>query len=120
MWRKPWYQLEVTFFFSPRLFAIADVGDRIILYFKDKDNFSMEDWMKMLSYINPSNQTKHSNVILKLIESNIAVFRDFITNFQVFGETHHPIFRRYKHTEFPFKPGYISELTYPLTSRRFD
>jgi hypothetical protein len=38
-----------------------DVGDRIKLFFRDKDNFSMEDWRKMLSYINPGNQTKHSD-----------------------------------------------------------
>ena len=74
----------------------------------------------MLSYLNPSNQTKYYDVITKLIESNILAFKDFIYNIQIFSETHHPIFRRYKHAGFPFKPGYLSELPYPLTNRRFD
>jgi hypothetical protein len=98
----------------------VDVGDRIKKFFQDKDNFSMMDWRKKLSYLNPNNETKYSNVIAKLIELNIVAFRDFINNIQIFSETHHRIFRRYKHAGFPFKPGYRSELPYPFTSRRFD
>ena len=98
----------------------VDVGDRIKKFFQDKDNFSMTDWRKMLSYLNPNNQLKYSNVIAKLIELNIVAFKDFINNIQIFSETHHRIFRRYKHAWFPFKPGYRSELSYPFTSRRFD
>ncbi|MDQ6862968.1 MAG: hypothetical protein M3044_04015 [Thermoproteota archaeon] len=71
----------------------VDVGDRIKKFFQDKDNFSMTDWRKMLSYLNPSNQIKYSNVIAKLIELNIAAFKEFINNIQIFSETHHRIFR---------------------------
>jgi len=97
-----------------------DVGNRIKKFFEDKDNFSMANWRKILSYISPSNQTRHSDVIAKLIELNIVAFKDFINSMQIFGETHHPIFKRYKHAGFPIKPGFLSELPYPLTSRKFD
>lgn len=81
----------------------TDLGDRLGKFFKNLDKFTLDEWIAMVGYIPGGNmhQIKNSDVIRKIIENNIDETKQVLKYIKSFGDSHHRLFRRYKHAGFP-------------------
>lgn len=80
-----------------------DLGDRLGNFFMNLNNFTLDEWIRMIGYIprEEMSRIKNSEVINKIIENNINQVKVVLKHIQSFGSSHHRIFRRYKHAGFP-------------------
>jgi len=95
-----------------------DVGERITTFFNKLATLTLEDCQKMLAYKRTDDQTNKS--IVKLIETNISIFKKILNTIRNFRNAHAQIYRRYKHAGFPILPGYIPLKPYGKTAKRFE
>ncbi len=100
-----------------------DLGKRITGFFENMDNFTTEEYRRILSYLDPSElkiESSRRAIVNRLIELNIMRFKESLSFIRDFRNSHLQLFRRYKHGGLAVKPGYKPTTVYPFTSRRFD
>lgn len=95
-----------------------DVGKRITDFFTKLDEFTLDDFKKMLMY--RLNLHEDEKSVTKIIERNVDAFKKVLDTIRNFRDSHIQIHRRYKHALFPVLPGHIPLQKYGHSSKRFD
>lgn len=89
-----------------------DVGLLVKKFLKDAPDFSFQETQQILSYTSPDvlemNQ-KEKEVVDKIQRGNIDDMKRVFKEMREFGESHHLIFKRFKHAGFPVFLGLESE-----------
>lgn len=79
-----------------------DVGKRIGKFFDSMDSFTLRDWRRILCYVG-SKDPHCSSAINTVFSKNIEAVKTLLKDVESFGQTHHRIFRRFKHAGFPIR-----------------
>ena len=77
-------------------------------FFSDMSSFSDEEFRKIFGYVDPNQlelETKERELVKTVMQKNIAEMRRAFDQIKKFSETHHPIFRRFKHAGAPLVLG---------------
>ena len=85
-----------------------DVGDIVDCFLKNMNSFSNETFSKIFGYVDPNRLDMEKNeqrLVEKIIQTNISKYRNGFDVIRKFSETHHPIFRRFKHACTPVALG---------------
>lgn len=85
-----------------------DVGLLVEKFLKNADNYSLEEYLGIMSYVNPEHESleeEEKKLLKKITDGNISEMRRIFRDMYEFGKTHHPIFKRFKHAGFPIVFG---------------
>ncbi len=96
---------------------VEDLGKRIGNFYGMVDNLSDEQLYKLFNYVPFSEITFIDDelkvTIKKVIDSNFLESRRILKDLQIFGITHHPFYKRFKHAGVPIVYNLGSMYTYP-------
>jgi hypothetical protein len=90
-----------------------DLGEVIKCFFKCVDDLSDNDILKMMSWIDMTSAITNHELTesIKIIkEYNITKVRNILSELKDFGESNHPLYKRYKHGGMPVVPDAIQNI----------
>ena len=85
-----------------------DVGNIVDCFLRNINSFSNETFSKILGYADPASldmEEDKQKLVEKIIQTNILEYKMRFDAIGKFSETHHPIFRRFKHACTPMVLG---------------
>ena len=100
-----------------------DVGETIAEFFKSMSSFSDGEFRRILGYADPDKldlAKTERDLVENVMQKNIVEVRKVFDQIRKFGETHHPVFRRFKHAGAPLMPGAIETAQGDSFLSRFD
>ena len=77
-----------------------DLGKIIKEFFENMNSFSDEEFRTIFGYADPNQldlNEKERKLAKKVIQRNIVEMRKVFVKIEMFGKTHHPVFKRFKH-----------------------
>lgn len=99
-----------------------DLGDVIRDFILQIEEFTDDDYRKILSYLDPKEIPDNAGrmIIGRLIQNNINSFKRFFDELLKFSKAHHPIFKRYKHAGIPIRQNPAALNVSSKTLSKFD
>ena len=82
----------------------GDLGEAIKFFFKNVDKLTDDDILKIMSWIDMLSIISNNNLnesIKKIQSYNITKVRNLLKELKDFGESNHPIYKRFKHGGMP-------------------
>lgn len=77
-----------------------DLGTFIGCFFKDLENISEKEYEKLFSYPSELDNEDKNNIndlTRKLVDRNINIYKNLLNKIKEFSNSHHKVFKRYKH-----------------------
>jgi len=94
-------------FLSP---SSGDLGGAIKCFFRDIDKLSNDEILKIMSWTNifsGVSNIQFQQTVDKILNFNITNIRKFLEELRDFGESNHPVYKRFKHGGMPITPTTI-------------